>query len=164
MGTVGNAAGGIESLFPNDSTAAQANVANVTTSASPGGAGTSVFTIGATSYTLNGNSVSMDVAPFIQDSRTFLPLRYVANALGVADSNIMFDAASQKVTIIKGSMVVQLTIGSTTMLLNGAAITMDTAPVIISGRTCLPVAWVAQALNASVVWDATAQTVTITSN
>jgi len=154
----------IVALFPNDTTATQANVANVTTGLNGETAGISVFKIGATSYTLNGNSVNIDVAPYIKDSRTFLPLRYVANALGVADSNIMFDAASQKVTIIKGSMVVQLTIGSTTMLLNGASITMDTAPEITSGRTCLPVAWVAQALNASIAWDATAQTVTITSN
>jgi hypothetical protein len=153
----------MEALFPNDTTAASANVANVTTGTT-GGAGTSVFTIGSTSYTLNGTSVSIDVAPYIKDSRTFLPLRYVANALGVADSNIMFDAASQKVTIIKGSLVAQFTIGSTTMLLNGAAITMDTAPEITSGRTCLPIAWVAEALNASIKWDATAQTVTITSN
>ena len=136
----------------------------VTTAAAGGGAGTSVFKIGATSYTLNGNSVNIDVAPYIKDSRTFLPLRYVANALGVADSNIMFDPTTQKVTIIKGSLVAQFTIGSTTMLLNGAAITMDTAPEITSGRTCLPIAWVAEALNASVQWDATAQTVTITSN
>jgi hypothetical protein len=154
----------VSALFPNDTTAASVNVATVSTAAEGSGAGTSVFTIGATSYTMNGTSVSMDVAPYIKDSRTFLPLRYVANALGVADSNIMYDAASQKVTIIKGSMVVQLTIGSTTMLLNGAAITMDTAPEITSGRTCLPVAWVGQALNASVVWNATAQTVTVTSN
>ena len=59
-------------------------------------------------------------------------------------------------------MVVQLTIGSTTMLLNGAPITMDTAPEITSGRTCLPVAWVAKALGANIQWDATTQTVTIT--
>jgi hypothetical protein len=76
----------------------------------------------------------------------------------------MWDAASQKVTIIKGSTVVQMTIGSTTMVLNGATITMDTAPEITSGRTCLPIAWVAEALNANIVWDATAQTVTVTSN
>jgi hypothetical protein len=154
----------IAALFPNDTTAASANVANCSTGLNGQTTGTSVFKIGATSYTLNGNTVSMDVAPYIKDSRTFLPLRYVANALGVVDSNIMWDAASQKVTIIKGSLVAQLTIGSTTMLLNGATITMDTAPEITSGRTCLPVAWVAEALNAQIAWDATAQTVTITSN
>ena len=71
-------------LFPNDTTAATVNVATVGTTAT-GGGGTAVFTIGQTSYTLNGQSVTMDVAPYIKDSRTFLPLRYVADALGVPD-------------------------------------------------------------------------------
>jgi hypothetical protein len=159
-----NAPSDINALFPNDTTAASANVATVTTLADQTTGGTSVFKIGSTSYTLNGTAVNIDVAPYIKDSRTFLPLRYVANALGVVDSNIMWDAASQKVTIIKGSLVAQLTVGSTTMLLNGASITMDTAPEITSGRTCLPVAWVAEALNAKTTWDATAQTVTILTN
>jgi hypothetical protein len=151
-------------LFPNDTTAVAVNVASVGTGSGAAGTGaTTVFTINKTGYIQNGQTVTMDVAPYIKDSRTFLPLRYVANALGVADSNIIWDASTQKVTIIKGSMVVQLTIGSTTMLLNGASITMDTAPEITSGRTCLPVAWVGQALGASLVWDATAQTVTVTS-
>jgi hypothetical protein len=147
-------------LFPNDTTAAAVNVANVGGVAGTGG--TSVFTIGSTSYTLNGSTVTMDVAPYIKDSRTFLPLRYVANALGVADSNIIWNPTSQMVTIIKGGTVLQLTIGSNTMMLNGATITMDTAPEITSGRTCLPVAWVAKALGASITWDATAQTATVT--
>jgi hypothetical protein len=157
-----NAPTDIAALFPNDTTAASATVANVTTAASPGGAGTSVFKIGSTSYTLSGAPVTIDVAPYIKNGRTFLPLRYVANALGVGDSNIIWDPTSQKITVIKGGIVLQLQVGYTTEVVNGATITMDVAPEITSGRTCLPVAWVAQALGATVAWDATAQTVTIT--
>jgi hypothetical protein len=157
-----NAPTDIAALFPNDTTAASATVANVTTAAAPGGTGTSVFKIGSTSYTLSGAPVTMDVAPYIKNGRTFLPLRYVANALGVGDSNIIWDPTSQKITVIKGGIVLQLQVGYTTEVVNGATVTMDVAPEITSGRTCLPVAWVAQALGATVVWDATAQTVTIT--
>jgi hypothetical protein len=157
----GETAANEQEPFPNDSIAAQTTVATVSNGIAATSAGTAVFKIGQVSYTLNGNSVTIDVAPYIKDSRTFLPLRYIANALGVADSNIMFDPTTQKVTIIKGDRVVQLTIGSTAMLINGASITMDTAPEITDGRTCLPVAWVAQALSAQIAWDATAQTVTL---
>jgi phage baseplate assembly protein gpV len=124
--------------------------------------GIAVFKIGQTSFTVNGAVYNLDVAPYIKDSRAFLPLRYLANALGVQNSNILYDPASRKVTIIRGSTTVQLAIGSTTMLVNGAGLTMDAAPEINAGRTYLPVAWLVQALNTNITWDATTQTVTIT--
>lgn len=90
-----------------------------------------------------------------------VPVRFAANAVGVADSNIMWDAAAKKVTVIKGDRVVQMTIGSKVMLINGAAITMDAAPEIVNGRTMLPVRFLGQALGADFVWDPNAQTVTV---
>ena len=159
-----SSAANLEAPFPNSTDAAVATVGTVTNgvSTSTSTTGTAVFTIGSTSYALNGSTVSMDVAPYIQDSRTFLPLRYIANAVGVADSNILWNPTTQSVTIIKGGVVAQFTIGSTTMILNGASVTMDVAPQITDGRTCLPVAWVAEALGAQIAWNATAQTATVT--
>jgi hypothetical protein len=148
-------------IYPNNTSAASAVVANVATGPSGQLTGKAVFKIGEASYTLNGETVAIDVAPFISDSRTFLPVRFIANALGVNDANIMWDEATRKVTIISGDRVVQLTIGSKVLLLNGAAITMDVAPMITNDRTVLPVRWVAQALGAEITWDATEQTVTI---
>ncbi len=150
-------------LFPNDTAAVAVNVATVGTASgtvTQSVYGTAVFMIGQTSYTLNGQSETMDVAPYIKDSRTFLPIRYVAEALGVPDSSISFNNG-QVVINNNGAMVV-LNIGSTTMLVGGAPVTMDTAPEITSGRTCLPVAWVAQALGAKITWDAATQAVTVT--
>ena len=40
------------------------------------------MTVGKTTYTLNGEQKTMDVAPLIINSRTMLPVRYVAEALG----------------------------------------------------------------------------------
>jgi hypothetical protein len=138
-------------------------VAAVVVTPAPGETtGTAVFTIGSTTYTLNGEAVTMDVAPYIKDGRTFLPVRFVANAVGVSDNNIIWDAVSKTVTIIKGDRVVQMTIGSKTMLLNGAAIMMDAAPEITGGRTMLPIRFVAQAFGADIAWDAATQTVTVT--
>ena len=48
--------------------------------------------------------------------------------------------------MIKGGTVVQLTIGSNVMLVNGAAITMDVPAEITSDRTMLPFRFIAQAL------------------
>jgi len=119
------------------------------------------FSIGSNTYYANGQAQTMDVAPYIESGRTMLPVRYVAEALGVSDSNIIYDPNSRKVTIINGSQVIQLTIGSNIMLINNAPITMDTAPEINDSHTFLPVAWVAQALGANISWNAGAQQVTI---
>jgi hypothetical protein len=105
--------------------------------------------------------MQMDVAPYIEDNRTFLPLRFVANALGISDSNIYYSPITHMVTLTKGSSMIQLIIGSTTMSANGATITMDVAPEIINGRTCLPIAWIAQAFDTNVAWDAATKTITL---
>jgi hypothetical protein len=140
----------------------QVNLAGTGLAATGGATGTAVFKIGANSFTVNGTVYNTGVAPYIEDGRAFLPLRYIANAAGIADSNIMWDPATQEVTISKGERLVQVTIGSTTMLIDGKDLTMDVAPEITDGRTCLPVAWVEQALGANIQWDATTQTVTVT--
>jgi hypothetical protein len=145
------------------STAAEGPVANVTTPAPGEENKTATFVVGESKYTLEGVEITMDVAPYIKDGRTFLPIAYVAQACGISTNNIVWDAANQTVTLMKGDKVVQLKIGSTTLLVNGAALTLDAAPEINNSRTCLPVALVARAFGESVSWDAATQTITITS-
>ncbi|MBC7074790.1 MAG: copper amine oxidase N-terminal domain-containing protein [Syntrophomonadaceae bacterium] len=121
----------------------------------------SAFVIGSSTYTIDGVEKTMDVAPYIKGDRTYLPIRYVAYALGIKDSNILWDGVNQTVTLMKGDKVVQLKIGSTALMINGATVTMDVAPEITSDRTMLPIRFVAQAFGATVSWDAATQTVTI---
>jgi hypothetical protein len=104
---------------------------------------------------------TMDAAPYIDTSsgRTLVPVRYLGDALG-AQTN--WDAASQTVTVTKGSTTISMVIGSTALNVNGQAQTMDQAPVINGGRTFLPARWVAEALGYSIIWDASSRTVTVT--
>ncbi|MBC7347849.1 MAG: copper amine oxidase N-terminal domain-containing protein, partial [Clostridia bacterium] len=78
-----------------------------------------VLTIGSTTMTVNGQEVAMDVAPYIDAAtgRTYVPVRYVAQALGVAPENIFYDAGV--VTLLKDVRAVQMTIGSKALLING---------------------------------------------
>lgn len=155
-------AAGDHKVFPNTATAGKAINAKVVTPASTEYAANATFVIGDTKFKVNGIEQTMDVAPYISNDRTYLPVRYVAQALGVAASNIMWNEADQSVIIIKGDRIIKLVIGSTTMLINGVPFTMDVAPEIVDpGRTMLPLRWVAQALGADVQWDAATQTVTV---
>ncbi|MBE3596952.1 MAG: copper amine oxidase N-terminal domain-containing protein [Hydrogenibacillus sp.] len=114
---------------------------------------TAKFTIDSLKYTVDGQEKTMDVAPFIKDNRTFVPVKYVAEALGVKDADIIWNPYAKSVTIFKGDRVVQVKIGSKTLLVNGAAIEMDTAATIKDARTVLPIAWVAKALNVEYTWN-----------
>ncbi len=122
---------------------------------------TAVYVIGAPTFTVNGAVQSVVTPSYIKDARTYLAIRDIATGLGIDPMNVLWDAASSKVTLIKGTKVVQVQIGSTVMNVNGVVVAMDVAPEISNGRTMLPAAFIAQAFGATASWDALTQTVTI---
>ncbi|RYD01285.1 hypothetical protein N752_30275 [Desulforamulus aquiferis] len=128
------------------STASKVVVAKVVTPAPE--AGTVVFNIGSTIYTAGGVTKVMDAAPYIKDGRTYVPVRYLALALGVNESDIAFE--NGVVTLVKGDATIQLTIGSKSLVSNDSTIEMDVAPEITDGRTMLPARFVAEAFGAIV--------------
>ncbi|MDF9409541.1 copper amine oxidase N-terminal domain-containing protein [Pelotomaculum isophthalicicum JI] len=121
------------------------------------------FKIGEKSITTaSGTTITMDVAPYVKDGRTYTPVRYLAYALGVPESGVQWDEATQTVTIVKGDTVLKMSIGNTTMTKNGEIIVMDVAPELVDpGRTMLPARWVSEALGATVTWDEVTQQVVI---
>lgn len=125
------------------------------------GAAAGQFKIDSNIYTVNGVAKVMDAAPYIKDSRTYVPVKYLGLALGVAESDIVWDEATQKVTLTLGDNKVELTIGSTSYTVNGEAKTMDVAPEISNGRTMLPAKYVAEGLGYAVGWDASTRTVIV---
>lgn len=137
----------------NRTVAAKIPAANIVTPAPEGTKNVAVFNYGETSYILNGAPVQMDVAPYAKNNRTYVPVRYCANALGISDNNIIWDQANKTVTMMKGDKVVQLTLGSNIMRINGVDVRMDVTVEAQNNRTFLPAAWVAQAFGAKAVWD-----------
>ncbi len=119
------------------------------------------FTAGQASYTLNGQTVTMDVAPYIDsNNRMLVPIRYAANAMGVSDSNIQWNGYTQTGTISGAMGVVQVTVGSTNLITSNGTITMDTVAVNSNDRIYVPVRYIANALGASVEWDPATRTAT----
>ena len=120
------------------------------------GAGKVTLFIGQQVAVVDGNASVLDVAPFIKDGRTFVPVRFIAEALG---ADVKYDAATQTVTATRGDDVVVLTIGSNVMTVNGEAQVTDVAPFIVDGRTVLPFRALAEAFGSEVTWDAATQSV-----
>ncbi|NHM28055.1 copper amine oxidase N-terminal domain-containing protein [Desulfofundulus sp. TPOSR] len=115
-----------------------------------------VFVVGTREYFVNGQipGVKMDVAPFVLAGRTFVPVRFLSNALGVEDENIGWNEKARLVTLKQpGYPVVELVISSKQLKSNGKVTNMDVSPLVRSGRTFLPARWVAEALGYQVDWD-----------
>ncbi|RXT04501.1 copper amine oxidase N-terminal domain-containing protein [Ammoniphilus sp. CFH 90114] len=148
-------------MFEDKDYVAKVVLAEVITPAPAETAAVANFVIDSTTYKVDGVEKTADVAPYINNGRTFLPVRFVAEALGVTESNIIWNANTKTVTLIKGDRIAQMTIGSNKLIVNGVAVQMDAAAEIKDGRTTLPLRYAAQALGAEVEWDEATRTVTI---
>ena len=125
----------------------------------PAVGGTASFQIGSKNFLVGGVSQVMDVAPYIKDDRSFVPVRYLGeNMLG---TTVDWNEGEQKVILKKGGVEVVLTIGSKTYTVNGEVRTADVAPEITDSRTFLPARYVAEAFGSLVGWDAAGYIVTI---
>lgn len=121
--------------------------------------------IGSNVILINNKAGSLDAPPFIDKNsgRTLVPIRPVVEAI---DGKIDWNNDERKVTINKDNIRIELWIGKTTALVNGEEVKIDpekpVAPVIVSGRTFLPLRFVAENLGFKVDWDADTQTITLT--
>lgn len=120
------------------------------------------FTVDKSTYEENNQIKTMDAKTFIENDRTFVPVRYLALALGVSEDGIEWNATTRAVIISKCDKSIGLTIDSNSAYVNGKLHYLDVAPVIRDDRTYLPARFVAEALGFSVDWDDDASTVIIT--
>ncbi len=120
-----------------------------------------VFKVGEKNYYVNEKSFTMDASPFIAQGRTYVPLRYLALALGVAEKDIHWDKNTRTVLLTKDGVELRLTVGSRTITVNGQTKDIDVAPVIRDGRSYLPARHVAEALGYRVEWNQQNRTVLV---
>lgn len=129
-----------------------------------GGKGLVTMFIGSTGYVVNGVPLISDVAPFIKDGRTFVAVRPLANAFGVAPENIGWDEVTGTVTLTRDDITVTIVIGSNDIEVDQdgviSTVTADVPAFIENGRTVLPFRAVGEAFGATVSWDEATQSVT----
>lgn len=113
---------------------------------------------------INGieTEVKMDVAPFIKDGRTMLPLRFIAEALGF---KVEWNHAARTVILTDKEFKVEIPVNTNKIIVNGSTYYSDVNPVLKNNRTMLPVANIARALGlkdgTDIIWDANSRVATI---
>jgi subtilisin family serine protease len=118
-----------------------------------------VLTIGSADMEVNGLTHKLDAAPFIKDGRTLLPIRALIEALG---GSVQWNPFMKTATVLLGSRTVVLTIGSKTALVGGKPVALDVAPMIVKGRTFLPLRAVAENVGLDLAWEPVSKTVSLT--
>lgn len=112
---------------------------------------TIILQIGSTAVLVDEQAIINDVAPVIRNDRTLVPIRVITEALG---GQVAWNEAAKEVTLTVNGKEIKMTIGK---VLEKYGV----APVIIGGRTFVPVRFVADELGAVTTWDDATKTVTI---
>ena len=108
------------------------------------------LTVGQKQMLVNGSPQEMDVAPVIMDGRTLVPVRFISQAM---DASMLWDSDTKNVTVVQGRHWIDMWLSDNLMVVDGKAVALDVPPVILHGRTMLPLGAVARALGLTVDWD-----------
>ena len=106
----------------------------------------------------------IDVAPYIVNGSTFIPLRGLLEEMG---AEISWDGERQLITVKNNALTIELQIWNNTVWVTNSKVdgrmmySVPNPPVISDNRTFVPVRFLSEILGYTVSWDGTAQTVTI---
>lgn len=104
------------------------------------------YTIGRTTYYVDGTAKQLEAAPFLRGNTTLVPVR----ALESIGAIFAWDNATRTATFQLDGNVVKVTIGKTTAVVNGKATAMPAAAEIVNDRTMVPFRFIGQSLGLQV--------------
>lgn len=111
----------------------------------------------------DGNKLSFDVAPYIVDGFTMVPMRAIFESIG---AKVTWDQETKTVIALYGAdedaKALILQIGANYAFLNGEKIEFKKSAEIVNDRTFVPLRAVNESLGYKVDWDQDTYTVTIT--
>ena len=107
---------------------------------------------------VNGKYIQMDSAPFLENDRTMVPIRFVSEGL---DSTVTWDQDNGQVTIRDEETDIKIDVGKKAAAVNGETVYMDVAARLVNDRVYVPVRFVSEHQGAEVSWNQKACTVII---
>ncbi len=94
--------------------------------------------------------LELDVSPVIENGRTLVPFRAIAEAMNIV---VSWDDQSRTVNATDGVTTVRLQIDNRTAYRNNNPLTLEAAPRISSGRTLIPLRFFSEAFDCRVEWN-----------
>ena len=107
---------------------------------------------------LDGIELAFDVEPTVINDRVMVPVRVVSESLG---AEVIWVAETNQVAINLGNRWIEFFIGDDKVYIKNDVITVDVPPIIIDGRTMVPIRFVAENLGMNVSYDSDSRSVYI---
>ena len=110
---------------------------------------------------VNGVSKNIDengTVPTIIDNRTFIPVRALIESLG---GSANWNNETKTAILTYNNDEIKLTVDSKIAYYNNNSTELDTAPVIVNGRTMLPVRFISESFGFDVDWNSESKVITI---
>jgi hypothetical protein len=114
------------------------------------------LTINKKTVVVNGKNMTIDQAPVIVNGTTLVPVRFVTEQLG---GSVTWDDKAKKVSILRGSQLIDFWLGDTEFICNGSIASALAAPTLLNGRTMVPLRVLSDKLGWKITWDEKNRTV-----
>ncbi len=110
---------------------------------------------------INYSVIEPPAPPYVKYSRTMVPLRVIAENLGV---DVKWNYVDQRIDLISQTQIIQLWVGSSEVQIDSLDLdknditshstsTLEASPEIVNGYTYVPLRFVGEALGAEISWD-----------
>lgn len=114
--------------------------------------------IGSKTAYLGESSFALSVSPFIESSRTYVPIRFVSERLG---SKVGWNQSNKEVTISKDSTMIRWKVNEKKANVNGKTISFDAPLLLKKNSSFIPVRLVSELLGSPVEYMKNTKTVII---
>lgn len=121
------------------------------------------FTVGEKVYELQDVPMPMDAPPILIEGWIMLPIRYVVEPLY---AQLHWDESTKRIWILSAKGQIELRVGQNKAKINGEEVYIDAnnpriTPMIIDGRTMLPLRFVVENLDGKIKWNEQTKEITV---
>lgn len=114
----------------------------------------------ATAY-VGDRAYALDAAPFIDEGRTYVPLRFVSEQL---NARVTWNSGTREAVITQDDQTIRWSVGSKQVDLNGKSILNDAPLLMREGKAYVPVRFISEQLRTTVGYIARSKTILIFEN
>lgn len=119
-----------------------------------------ILTLDKSTALVNGNAYSLNAPPIAIGGRTYLPLRFVVDQ--ILQAQVEWKAETGEITVTKEGKEITITIGSSIALVDGVEVMLDAPPILKNDSTLLPLRFMSEQFNMSIIYDGLTKTITLT--